>query len=167
MKRRWMLVSAMLLIVVIAIAILYADNRSERVERADPEAFKRGLAAAADGKDWIDLAGVAEFEWDLVHVFGPYTSWEEMERAVGTRWSTGSLADDLLRRTSIGRYPLDNESMQKLVFLKENAVVLDVTLMRRDLDFTSVVGKHERATAMFFIDRTKEYPTAVRDQVRK
>jgi hypothetical protein len=169
MQRRWKTLSAVLAIAIIGIgiAIAHAGNRADVVERADPERFKRELAAAAAGKPHLDMAAVTDFEWDRLHIFGPYTSWEEMEQAAGTSWSTGSLPGDLLRRTSIGRYPLDDDSLQKLVFLLGDKVVLDVTLMRRDLDFTSVLGKHDRARAAFDIDRTMEYPTAVLQPLRE
>ncbi len=169
MRRRRKVLSAALVIAIVGIgfAIAYAGMRTDVVERADPDRFKRELAAASVGKSYLELAEVADFRWDRVHLFGPYTTWEEMEQAVGTSWSTGSLFGDLLRGTSIGRYPLDDDSLQKLVFLQGDKVVLDVTLQRGELDFTSVLGKHERENAAFRIDRTKEFPTAVVEPVQE
>jgi len=164
MKRRRSLLiaaSALLLVALTLIVLRYGIDRPQEARREDPEAFKRALTEAVNGADSFDLAAVAGFEWDRVHIFGPYTSLEEMELAVGTRWSMNSLTGRLLRSTFIGKYPLDDDSMQKLVFVRGDDVVLDVTLQRKPIDMAYAIGAYERGNAAFAIDRTKEYPTAV------
>lgn len=62
-----------------------------------------------------------------------------MERIVGSSWTTSSsFIGYLLDRTFLGAYPLDDDSLNKLVFTKNGKVVLDVTLNRSIADFTSL-----------------------------
>ncbi|MEM8882836.1 MAG: hypothetical protein AAGD14_02055 [Planctomycetota bacterium] len=76
------------------------------------------------------LADLTEFEWERVHLFGPYTSPETIEKTLGFSWC-GSV------RTEIQW----SESITLLVFVKGDSVVRHVVLRRGRGDFAGLSMK--------------------------
>jgi len=69
----------------------------------------------------FDLARLTPFDWDIAHVFGPYTSEEVVDEALGSRtYSRGIEMHD---------------SFNLLAFTRDGRVVLTVTVPRGVCDF--------------------------------
>ncbi len=100
------------------------------------------------------MTDIAQFDWDKMFMFPPYTSRDEMEQAVGTQWTTNkTYLGYLFARSALGKYPLDDDSVQKLVFINKDEVVLDITLTRSSVDFSSSERIIERTEAEFALER--------------
>jgi len=107
-------------------------------------------------KSYFDIKNITPFEWDRMYVILPYTSRTEMQKIVGTKWTTADtyIGYLIFDKTWLGEHPLDDDIFQKLVFVKDNKVVLDVTLDRSDVDFTQINSPVINDSALFIIDKT-------------
>lgn len=98
----------------------------------------------------LDLADVTPFEWDVVHIVGPYTTAEQVENVVGAPVHDYEI-------------PRHSEGDRLLVFSKKGRVVLEVELVRGPCDFpvVDVDGRWGRAIeiareeARFRIERSE------------
>lgn len=60
-----------------------------------------------------------------------FSAKDEMEQTVGARWNTEhTYLNYLINQMTLGDYPLLDDSLHMLVFLKGEEVVLDITLDR-------------------------------------
>lgn len=126
----------------VALAVSYFDYREIRVSDRDIKPFKNKLNATIQQKHSFTMNEVTSFEWDRMIVLEPYMSIEQMEKAAGSRWTTGSYIGYLLERLKVDKYPLLDDAYCKLVFLKQDQVVLDVTLDRSSADFLPISQLH-------------------------
>lgn len=167
-KFKKLFVIALLAIIALPIIISYSDYRFARVNNDDSELFTQQLQAAVQKGKPFDLKEVATFEWDEMYVFEPYRSREEMENAVGEEWhAETSYLGYLINDTSVGDYPLVSEAVQKLVFVHEDEVVLDVTLDRAIADFTSSSNWIHRSDSNYMILRTEGSSTILRNALKE
>lgn len=134
--------------ILIAIAVSYFDYREIRVSDRDINPFKNKLQATIQQKHSFTMNEVTSFEWDRMIVFEPYMSIEQMEKATGSRWTTSSYIGYLLERLKVDKYPLLDDAYCKLVFLKQDQVVLDVTLDRSSADFLPI-------SQLYYSDRSR------------
>ncbi|WP_133158821.1 hypothetical protein [Clostridium thermosuccinogenes] len=102
------------------------------------------------------MKNITPFEWDRMYIIRPYTSRTEMHEKVGTKWTTADtyIGYLIFDKTWLGEHPLDDDIFQKLVFVKDNKVVLDVTLNRGDADFTQINSPVINDNVLFDIDKT-------------
>lgn len=152
------------LVVLLAIPVVASLGEYTRAKTAlhDDSRFISGLSAIALTADAFGMAEATDFDWDTLYIFYPYTTWREMEEQVGTAWYD-SYADYLIRRTPIGRYPIDDESLQKLVFVLDGRVMLDATVRRSIIDFTKLdKTRLSRGEAFFDLQRSNGWTTASR-----
>ncbi len=121
MKR---VVSVLVLVAVLAPMISGCGTR----EVPDAALSDRIAAKAEAGTGTvIDLATIADFEWESLYIFGPYTPVDEIDRALGFRWNDA-------RYTRIDM--LDGIAL--LVFVKGDEVVRYVEHPRNRGDFATV-----------------------------
>jgi hypothetical protein len=94
--------------------------------------------AVSHGKTF-KISELTSLDWDKIYVFHPYVSKSDMEEITQVSWTTNhSYFGYLLDRMFLGKYPLDDDSLNKLVFTKDGRVVLDVTLNRSAADFSTI-----------------------------
>src|SRR5690606_27035682 len=79
------------------------------------------------------------FPWDEMVVFHPYVSRAQMEDQLDQEWTTSTyLGYYLKQRSPFGDHPLIDDSLNKMVFLKDGTVMLDVTFDRSQVDLTRI-----------------------------
>ena len=155
-KSKTIIIAVFLIIPLILFLSSYMGFRSQKINNEYLESFKNNLMATIQQKSHFDMKNITPFEWDRMYIIRPYTSRTEMQKIVGTKWTTvdtyiGYLIFD---KTWLGEHPLDDDIFQKLVFVKDNKVVLDVTLDRSDVDFTQINSPVINDSALFIIDKT-------------
>jgi hypothetical protein len=126
--------------IIMLILFNYINFRILRVDNKYYNSFSSQLMAAVQRGGSFDMKDIAPFEWDQMHVIGPYTSKTEMHKIVGTKWTTADtyVGYLILDKTWFGEHPLDDDRFHKLIFVKGNKVMLDITLDRNDVDFVQV-----------------------------
>lgn len=98
------------------------------------------------------MINITAFKWDKMYVFPPYTTRAQMHTKIGIEWTTAdTYIGYLIQKTSIGDYPLDDDSVHKLVFIKDNKVICDCTLLREYGDFTFAKDIVDSDNAIFLI----------------
>jgi len=138
MKKIYWIGSIALLILVILFTLAYQDYSKYNVSNQYNDAFKSSLYETIENKNTFTFNEVVSFEWDEMFVFEPYLTTEMMEKAAGAEWTTANTwLGHIYQRTKSNHTPLLSDSFQKLVFLKEKKVVMDITL-QRDVDFLSL-----------------------------
>ncbi|WP_147381788.1 hypothetical protein [Paenibacillus nanensis] len=116
------------------------------------DSFSQDLISAVSQNEEFDLAQLTEFEWDKMYVFYPYISREEMERRIGREWTTYSyIGYYVFQKTSLGDHPLNDDSVNKIVFTNGNKIVLDVTFYRDQVDLTQLKPLINREEAKFLV----------------
>lgn len=102
--------------------VLTAACGSDEVELPTlAETVKQRIAA--QDRTPVSLAEATGFPWDRVHIFGPYTSYEEVLRPIGGDW-------DDVRRTGIEH----RDDATLLVFVRAGEVAAFAMYPRRDGD---------------------------------
>ncbi|AGA58082.1 hypothetical protein Theco_1960 [Thermobacillus composti KWC4] len=150
-------------IVLLAIPVVASLGEYTRAKTMydDDSRFIRELSVIALTADQFVMAEAADFEWDTLYIFGPYTTRKEMEEQIGTTWYN-SYSDYLKRRTPFGRHPIEDDSLQKLVFVRDGKVVLDATVSRSIVDFTWMdKTRFSRAEARFELRHEHGWSTAL------
>ena len=150
------LFGAVALLIVGPLLASWLHYATTRVDNAYEPQFRRNLTEAARAGDTLDLASVADFEWDRVYMFPPYTSRKLMEEAVGSKWTPPvSYLEYLFSSSSPLGQGLVDDSLHKLVFVRDGDVVLDVTL-DRSIDFAATRGMAERGDARYSLERAAD-----------
>ncbi|MBB3112512.1 hypothetical protein FHS18_004613 [Paenibacillus phyllosphaerae] len=134
----WVVAIIGLVVLLLFVIPAYRES-SER--KANLEVFMMNLGEVIRTKSTFQMTDVATFEWDYMYMFRPYTPSADMEKAVGSKWDPDELTDDLLHQ---------------LVFVKDDQVVLDVTLDRQAGDFTQSKDRIERSDDWFVIEKKEE-----------
>ena len=83
-------------------------------ERDDLEHRLAAAASVAGDGGQIDLAEVADFPWDRVHVFEAYTSPDEVAETLGFDWSPLSRFESV----TFGSLFMSNEGFALFVFVR-------------------------------------------------
>lgn len=151
-KKRWkkILLIAMAVLIVALPAISYYSYTRIRVDNTGVNAFARELEQTVKRQERFSLADVTDFEWDAVFVGHPYTTREQMEKKVGLTWTTYSfLGYHIIQKTALGRFHMDVDEANQLVFVKDDRVVLDAILMRNQADLTGLEDRISRDDAVF------------------
>lgn len=144
-----LLLAATLFILCIYSYLYYMNIKVSNIYAND---FRHDLLQAKSQEKTFDMKDITQFEWDKMIVFYPYTSREEMEKVIGREWTGYSYFGYLfIQKTILGEYPLDDDSLNKLVFMKGEKVVLDITFQRGELDLTQIKGTIHREESKFMI----------------
>lgn len=154
-KSKTIIISVFLIIPLILFSSSYISFRSQKINNEHLESFKNNLMTTIQQKSYFDIKNITPFEWDRMYVILPYTSRTEMQKIVGTKWTTADtyIGYLIFDKTWLGEHPLDDDIFHKLVFVKDNKVVLDVTLNRGDADFTQISSPVINDNALFDIDK--------------
>ncbi|TLS50713.1 hypothetical protein FE782_18600 [Paenibacillus antri] len=156
MKRRRYASAVAALLIVAPVVVSLLHYGFTRVDDAYESPFRRSLAEAASGGDVLDMATVAPFDWDRMYMFPPYTTRDQMEDTVGTKWTPPvGYVGYLIHRSEFGRHVLNDDSVHKLVFVHGDDVVLDITL-DRTVDFASSRGMVLRDEARYTLERMED-----------
>lgn len=154
---------AVVVVMLALLFVIYYRSRTSVVSGSGIDSFLYRLNAVVLRETAFAMSEATDFEWDTMYVFPPYTSRDEMERTVGAQWTpAGSPLGGWLHRSALGKYPLDDDSVHKLVFVKEGRVVLDVTLNRATADFTPVKETVARDRSGLLVDRTEDGRVVIR-----
>lgn len=136
-KKLFLLIIVLLLL--IPVIYSYYSYTGIKVNNKYADEFYYELINVVNQKKGFDMKEVTKFEWDTMIVFGPYTSRDGMESVIGREWTTYTYFGYLLFQIPfLGDYPLDDESLNKIVFLKDEQVVVDVTFYRNEVDLTEI-----------------------------
>lgn len=154
-KSKIIIIAVFLIIPLILFLSSYINFRSQKINNEYLESFKNKLMTTIQQKSYFDIKNITPFEWDRMYVILPYTSRTEMQKIVGTKWTTADtyIGYLIFDKTWLGEHPLDDDIFHKLVFVKDNKVVLDVTLNRGDADFTQISSPVINDNALFDIDK--------------
>lgn len=79
----------------------------------------------------VNIQALTEFEWDLLYIFSPYTSKEEIEEIIG--FESKDIVDNMA-----------DESTTYLLFVKDNAVVAKICGSTDSLGYTFDFGCYEK-----------------------
>lgn len=155
-KSKTIIISVFLIIPLILFSLSYINFRSQKINNEHLESFKNKLMTTIQQESYFDMKNITPFEWDRMYVILSYTSRTEMQKIVGTKWTTADtyIGYLIFDKTWLGEHPLDDDIFHKLVFVKDNKVVLDVTLNRGDADFTQISSPVINDSALFIIDKT-------------
>ncbi|MGO4696982.1 hypothetical protein AB4Z50_22110 [Paenibacillus sp. 2TAB26] len=147
----------LLMIILVPFILNYSNYRMTRVHNDYEVLFTEQLKAAVHKGTTFDMKEVAPFDWDKMFVFEAYRSREEMERTVGREWTNeASYTGYWIDRKISGQYPLLDESVHKLVFVKGNKVVFDTTLDRAIADFSVSSSMIDREHSRYTIMKTEQ-----------
>lgn len=145
--------AVLILVCFTVVAVTYVSYNKIKINNAPAEHFSRELIRAVGEQSVLDMREMTLFEWDKLIVFYPYTSKDEIERIVGREWTTYSYAGYwLVQKSVLGKYPLDDDVWNRLVFMNDGQVVLDVTFNRRDVDVTKLEQVIARDSARFNVN---------------
>lgn len=76
-----------------------------------------------------------------------------MEKRVGQEWTTYSpIGYYAIQKTILGKHPLDDDSLNKVIFIKRDRIVLDVTFKRNEVDLTQLSLEIKREEAQFRVE---------------
>jgi hypothetical protein len=155
-KNKTIIIALFLIISLMLFLPSYISFRSQEINNEYLESFKNELVTTVQQKPSFDMNNLTPFEWDRMYVIRPYTSRTEMQKIVGIEWTTADtyIGYLIFDKTWLGEYPLDDDIFHKLVFVKGNKVVLDVTLDRSNVDFTQINSPVITGNALFDIDKT-------------
>ena len=155
-KSKIIIIAVFLIIPLILFLSSYINFRSQKINNEYLESFKNKLMTTIQQESYFDMKNITPFEWDRMYVILPYTSRTEMQKIVGTKWTTADtyIGYLIFDKTWLGEHPLDDDIFHKLVFVKDNKVVSDVTLNRGDADFTQISSPVINDSALFIIDKT-------------
>ncbi|MCM3746144.1 hypothetical protein M3223_02115 [Paenibacillus pasadenensis] len=129
------LVFTAIVITVILIPDIY-HYYTIRVSTGDAAKFEERLLEKAKRNEPMRLAELTSFQWDRMIIMEPYMSQKLMEELAGAKWTTAkSYAGYRVNKAVSDSCAVCDDSLHKLVFVKGNRVMADVTLSRSDLDF--------------------------------
>ncbi|EOD00360.1 hypothetical protein [Caldisalinibacter kiritimatiensis] len=139
MKKRDVLL-VILIVLFTTLLIDYFNFRLMKIDNKYYDEFKDRLYKVTQEKTSFNMKDVTPFQWDKMYIISPYTSKSEIQEIVGIKWTTSNtyLGYLLYQKTILGKYPLDDDIFHKLVFIKGEEVLLDITLNRMEIDFTKV-----------------------------
>ncbi|WP_166243144.1 hypothetical protein [Paenibacillus turpanensis] len=147
-NKKTVILSVLLIVLVVPFSISFIPYLQIKVSSNYNDEFEKRLSHAIEAKKPFDMNELTDFMWDKMYIFYPYTSREQMEETIGRSWTTHSYFGYLLdHKTILGDHPLDDESLNKLVFVRGEEVVLDITLRRKQADFTEAASviNHDKA----------------------
>lgn len=162
------IISRLLFIITVVIVFFsmlssYMSYQQSKISNHFMREFQTKLYDTIEKSKYFDMKDVTHFEWDLMYVFDPYISQDYMVEKIGREWNTNeSYLNYLIDRSFIGQYehPLTDDSVNKLVFVSEHKIVLDVTIERDKADFLHVPDKIKRDNAKFTVNEHVVYHSA-------
>jgi hypothetical protein len=154
-KKRFIL---FLIAAVIITPLLYSylNYLDIKVSRKYENDFRQELKRVISQETSFEMKEVTNFDWDQMFIFGPYTSRDDMQRVIGQEWTYYSyIGYWLIQKSFLGKYPLDDDSYNSVVFMKGDKIVLDLTFSRSDADFTHIQGPILKDKSQLFIQNNQ------------
>lgn len=131
-----------ILALMVLIVLHYPDYQASKQADQYADAFRNNLKHVMETQQSFRMTDVATFEWDRMYMLPPYLAKAHMEQTVGTKWKSN--------------HELTDDSLHKLVFVKGDRVVLDLTLDRWFADFTQSKTMTERDESFYVIEKTED-----------
>lgn len=129
----------LVLVIIILFLSSYIKFKIIKIDNTYYDDFKGKLEMTMQKKSNFYMWELTSFEWDKMYIIKPYTSKTEMEEIVGIKWTTyNTYLGYLFEKTYFGEYPIDDDIFHKLVFVKDNKIILDITINRAMADFTNI-----------------------------
>lgn len=139
MKRKKILLLMVLLIVSVLFLSSYINFRMIKIDNIYHNEFRDNLATTVQQESSFYLNDLTPFHWDKAIIIQPYTSKTEMQNILGQQWTNrNTYPGYLMEKTFLGKYPLDDDIFHKLIFVKDEKIVLDITIPRGTADFTQI-----------------------------
>ena len=149
-KKRNIIIPVIFIAIVAPLLYSYILYHNLKVSNEHANMFEQVIMNAVNQRITFDMKDATPFVWDRFYVFGPYAPKEEMERLIGLKWTTNSYLGFIITGNSfLGDYPLNDDAVNKIVFVNDDKVILDVTLLRSEIDFTNIEGPVDRDEAKF------------------
>lgn len=145
-------------VILVPFIISYGSYMDMKVNNTFEQDFRHEISEVIRQQKTFNMNEATPFEWDRMFVFQPYVSRSEMEKAIGVKWTTRDSWFGYWLDRVAGAEPLLQDTDHKLVFVKGNEIVLDVTLSRSEADFTPVRDMVHRDQARFRIHRNVVMP---------
>lgn len=145
MERRQRTVVVFIAVVAVVVGLGIWTFGKPANERDDLEDRLAAAAAVAGDGGQIDLAEVADFPWDRVHIFEAYTSPEEVGETLGFDWSPLSRFESV----TFGSLFMSNDGFALFVFVRGD----------REVTGYRVVSPYEQPTVYVDVP-TNSFPRA-------
>ncbi|SDK12514.1 hypothetical protein [Natronincola ferrireducens] len=163
MKKKKLLLMIFLIISLLILSS-YMNFRMMKVNNLYLNEFKDKLITTIQEDTSFHMKDLTPFDWDKAFIIYPYTSKTEMQKIVGKEWTThNTYIGYLIEKTYFGEHPLDDDIFHKLVFVKDEEIILDITIQRIMADFTGIEGVIYFEDDFFIIDKMEDrYPIILR-----
>lgn len=158
MKTNWKqtIVRVFLLALLLLVLSSYINFRIIKVDNNYAGDFRNQLTVSVEAESF-SMKDLTPFIWDKMYVIKPYTSKTEMQKILGIKWTTANTyLGYLLEKTYFGEYPLDDDRFHKLIFVKDDEVILDITIDRVEADFTKIDEPLYYEDDLLVVERTPE-----------
>ncbi|WP_337034816.1 hypothetical protein [Paenibacillus illinoisensis] len=134
-KKRFMFVSASILLLIVAIVFIFVLNSFDpqrKLLKENSNTFINTINSLEPHKDYY-LANIIPFEWDSMYVFPEYTDKEDVTKVIGFESNSVQMSS--------------SESMQQIIIVKNKEIICYVQDMDYKLGF-SIDRKGEDYLAM-------------------
>lgn len=147
------------LLIPLLLLFLYSFNNFKNLRVPYTSVFEDQLIHTIQSSTNFYMTRNTHFKWDKMYVFGPYTSKKQMQEKIGLKWTTSNYISYLFCKYIVDIDGLDDDSFQKLVFVKDQKVVYDSTLYRGDGDFTHIKGIITPGNDLLYVVKSeKDFP---------
>ena len=152
------------MLLVLTFCVSYFNYRRLRIDNKHRKAFYDILLQTVESGQDFNMAEITPFAWDKMFIVKPYTTQKEAFKQVNVKWTTTSTYPGyILEKYFLGEYQLLADEIHKLVFLKEDEVILDIDLMRWEADFTKNESVIFAKEAFFTIIKENSRPMILKN----
>lgn len=144
------------IVCVLGIVLSYIDFRFVKIDNTHRTEFENNLTAAIKTGEIFRMDQVTKFEWDKMFISSPYESRSVIEKRVGGRWTVANTyVGYLVDRFFIELNSIDDDSLERIVFIKGDRVICDCVLQRSNGDFIEISSPLNKNEAVFGVNKEK------------
>ena len=138
-----------MLITVLLISLSYGNYISNNVKEDCSSDVEKYLDDIHNQDGSIHLNSYLGFDYDGFYIIGPYASSETKHEVVGRRWYNYSSYPSYLFNEILFHGDTTDETLQQLVFMKEERVINVATIQRKNGDFASLEKNYYKIDQLF------------------
>ena len=112
---------------VICLSILLFTSSCGNEKKTFENKLSNAITKSSNDYSRFKMLDLTDFDWDGLFIFGPYTSQDDIEKALGYKWKSAS-------KTGIE----SNDGCCLIIFTKAKRVVQYLMYPRKDGDFSSI-----------------------------